>query len=238
MFMGLLKADKVWAVLNERGIDDAEFARGIGESPQNVYNWKVRGHVPAGKAAAVARFLGLSLDKLLGVIDMPAGLQELAVSYAATSEGRADPSQAYVFVNKVRGAIIESGTGGLSWEHEEIDNSHAFQRDWINQNGWDVKRLKIFKNRGESNADWIKDGDAVLVHLGDESLDDTDDPTKNVFAIQHGDFARFKRLVPQHDGSILLRSYNSDKSKYPDELVEGQEIDTLAIIGKVVWRGG
>lgn len=203
---------------------------------QRLYNWKER-DIPRAERLTVAARIGVNpiwLDKGTG----PKHLLHAGDTPAVYDAGRPVSDDNYVFVSKVRGPIIESGTGGISWEHEEVDRSHAFQRDYIVQNGWDVTRLKIFKNKGNSNAPWIMDGDAVMVHLGDNGIRESDDPTENVFAIQYGEHSRFKRIVPQHDGSVLLRSFNFDKQAYPDERVAGQELDSLAIIGRVVWRGG
>lgn len=211
------------------------------ESAAHRFGWKnqsaagqyLNGTIPLNTEAAL-RFAAL-LQVAPSDIDprvqdlLPLGISEPSSAY---------DSSRYVFANKVNGPIIQSGTGGISWEHEEVDRSHAFQRDWINKKGLDITRCKIFKNHGDSNAPWLRAGDAVMVQLGDTAIRDTDDPTENVFALQYGEHSRFKRLVLQHDDSVLLRSFNPDKSLYPDERIAGDELSSLAIIGRVVWRGG
>jgi phage repressor protein C with HTH and peptisase S24 domain len=239
-FMGTTRdraIDRLLAEAAEKNISDADLARLLGHASQaRLYNWKER-DIPRAERLEVARRMELNpiwLDKGTG----PKKLLHLAETPAVYDAGNPVSEDKYVFVNKVRGPIFQSGHGGISWEHEEVDRSHAFQRDFIEENGWDIARLKIFKNHGSSNAPWIMDGDAVMVHLGDNKIVESDDPTKNVFALQYGEHSRFKRIVPQHDGSVLLRSFNPDKQAYPDERVAGDELDSLAIIGRVVWRGG
>lgn len=229
--------DRLLSVAEEKGMREADLSRFLGhESQQRLFNWKER-DIPRAERLTIALRMELNpvwLEKGTGP------KTNLHVADAPTVYDPSNPVsyEKYVFVNRVRGPIIESGTGGISWEHEEVDRSHAFQRDFILKNGWDVARLKIFKNKGNSNAPWIMDGDAVMVHLGDTALHESDDPTENVFAIQYGEHSRFKRVVPQHDGAVLLRSFNSDKQAYPDERLAGDELGSLAIIGRVVWRGG
>lgn len=212
---------------------------------QSAVSQYLNGSIPLN-TEAVLKFAGV-LQVAPSVIDprvqdlLPissAQLLHVAETPGVYDAGNPIGQDRYVFVNKVRGVRYESGTGGISWDHEEVDRSHAFQRDFIQKMGWDLARLKILKNHGNSNAPWIMDGDAVMIHLRDNKILESDDPTKNVFAIQYGEHSRFKRIVPQHDGSVLLRSFNPDKQTYPDERVAGDELDSLAIIGRVVWRGG
>ena len=238
VFMGERAIDRLLSVASRRGLSDAELARTLGHTnQQRLSNWKDR-DIPRAELLPIAERLGLNplwLQSGTGAEEtLHVGEDAAVYDAGAGTVGE----EKYVFVNKVRGPIFQSGHGGVSWEHEEIDRSHAFQREFIQQNGWDPARLKILKNHGHSNAPWIMDGDAVMVHLGDNRILESDDPTKNVFAIQYGDHSRFKRVVPQHDGSVLLTSFNPDKSTYRDERVAGDELDSLAIIGRVVWRGG
>lgn len=237
--MGDRPIDRLLLVAAQRKLNDADLTRALGHAnQQRLWNWKER-DIPRAELLTVAQRLGLNplwLQKGTG----SAELLHAAETPAVYDVGGANPvgEDKYVFVNKVRGPIFQSGPGGISWEHEEVDRSHAFQREFIQENGWDVARLKILKNHGHSNAPWIMDGDAVMIVLGDNKIVESDDPTKNVFALQYGEHSRFKRIVPQHDGSVLLRSFNPDKGTYPDERVAGDELDSLAIIGRVVWRGG
>ncbi len=236
--MGERPIDRLLAFAARKGWSDAELARQLGHAnQQRLANWKDR-DIPRAEILAIAQRLDLNpiwLQKGTGTAELLHAAETPPVyDTGAGSVG----DDKYVFVNKVRGPIFQSGAGGISWEHEEVDRSHAFQRDFIQKNGWDIARLKILKNHGHSNAPWIMDGDAVMILLGDNKVVESDDPTVNVFAVQYGEHSRFKRIVPQHDGAVLLRSFNPDKGPYPDERVAGDELDSLAIIGRVVWRGG
>lgn len=226
-------AERLNEALKDAAKKPADLARACSISAAAVSEWlsgQTKGLKPANLSAA-AQFLGVQTDWL--------ATGEGAKSRNMIGEPEAIYSpERYVFANKVVGAIIQSGNGGITWEHEEVDQTHAFQRTWIEKEGLDIKRCKIFKNHGNSNAPWIMEGDAVLVHLGDRRITNSEDPTDNVFAVQYGEHSKFKRLMPQHDGSILLRSFNPDKSLYPDERVAGDELESLAIIGRVAWRGG
>jgi phage repressor protein C with HTH and peptisase S24 domain len=228
-----------WAARPGRDWSDAELARQLGHAnQQRLSNWKDR-DIARAEILPIAHRLGLN-PIWLSTGTGPEQVRHAGETPAFYDASNPDDQPPLVFVHKVAGAIIQSGHGGISWtwEHEQLYRAHGFPKDWVLKEGLDESRLKIFENSGMSNWPWIMPGDHVLVHLDDRQMADSDDPTKNVFALQYGEHSRFKRIVPQHDGSVLLRSFNPDKQAYPDERVAGDELDSLAIIGRVVWRGG
>lgn len=56
----------------------------------------------------------------------------------------------------------------------------------------------------------------------------------NIYVLRFGDELYAKRLQKRFDGSIELIS---DNKEYKDQIVKTDELDQLAIIGKVVWIG-
>lgn len=138
----------------------------------------------------------------------------------------------YVYVTRVEGMIISAGSGQTVFEHEEIDDSHAFRRSWIEKKGLRAERCRILEARGHSMSPFICDGDAVLVNL-----DDTRIKSGEVYAIQVSDEARIKRIVQRADGSIEIRSDNPSP-EFPVEVYGPDTYERIYIIGRVVWRGG
>lgn len=133
-----------------------------------------------------------------------------------------------------------AGAGGPGTEDGELEiiDELAFKRDWIKKKGWEPRQLFVAKVRGDSMAHYMPDGNVALIHRGDSVIHDTMDPYKNVFALMDGPAFRFKKIDPESDGSLTLKSFNEDKAQYPDERRAGQEINSVHIIGRVVWRGG
>jgi phage repressor protein C with HTH and peptisase S24 domain len=140
-----------------------------------------------------------------------------------------------------------AGSGGPGTEGDgalEVIDEIAFKRTWIRKKGWEPKQLFVHHVKGDSMADWMPDGNIALVHRGDLIVrEHPGGPYENVFALQDGSAYRFKQIVPQEDGSLILHSFNQardDRNKllYPDERRAWDELESLHIIGRVVWRGG
>lgn len=135
-------------------------------------------------------------------------------------------------VNRVSGAVLSAGPGAYAWEFEEVDNSHAFRREWFEEKGCKPHRCKLWKASGDSMAPFINDGDVVLINL-----DSTAIRSGEVFALAAGDELRLKRLHKKLDGSIVVSSDNPSPH-YKDEIYSGDALNGIQIIGEVVWRGG
>lgn len=118
-----------------------------------------------------------------------------------------------------------AGTGVLI-DHEEIQDTVAFRRDWLSKNGLSSANLRVIYASGESMSPRIQDGDVLLIDVSDREIKDG-----KAYAIQNGEL-RVKRLFKQFDGKIILRS---DNSNFPDEIAPPDAID---IIGRVAWVGG
>ena len=138
----------------------------------------------------------------------------------------------YSTLNRVRGAALAGGGGAYAWEFEEVDNSHAFRREWLDERGLRPHRCKLWSVTGDSMAPWACDGDVVMINLDQQQI-----KNGKVYAIAAGDELRIKRLFKRSDGSIEVRSDNPSPM-YPTETYHGEDINRIQIIGEVVWRGG
>lgn len=145
-----------------------------------------------------------------------------------------DPSSRYEFATRVYGAVLSAGGGAISWEHEEVDGSHAFTRSWLNRKRLKIEHCRVLSVAGDSMLPQLADGNVVLIDLSDCS------PIKpgKVYAISVDGEQRIKRLFPQIDGSLRIASDNPDKSLYPDELVRPEYLDRVRIIGRKRWHAG
>jgi phage repressor protein C with HTH and peptisase S24 domain len=86
---------------------------------------------------------------------------------------------------------------------------------------------------GDSMANFIVDGDIVIFDRSRATPQ-----SGKIYAIDHPDGLRIKRLRRGIDGSWTLESDNPDKRAFPDERIEPDQMDLLKIHGEFVYRQG
>jgi transcriptional regulator with XRE-family HTH domain len=80
------------ALARQKGLNQSEFAREVGATPQDVTNWKRRGAIPADRYVAVAKGLGCSVDYLAGEVNEHARhLNEGVARYMGLSDAKVPP---------------------------------------------------------------------------------------------------------------------------------------------------
>lgn len=118
--------------------------------------------------------------------------------------------------------------------HVEIRGVMAFKSSWLRANNLNQRHLDVIYANGHSMEPTINDGDVLLV---DESKIEPKDG--QIFAMQSATKGTIvKRLVKSDIEGWIIRSDNSDKARYGDEVLRDGEINEVRIIGRVVWRGG
>jgi phage repressor protein C with HTH and peptisase S24 domain len=116
--------------------------------------------------------------------------------------------------------------GGGSFEHgAEVEEFYSFRRDWLQRKG-DPKHMSLMEVVGNSMEPEIREGDCVLVN---ESVRDI--LAGAVYAVGVEDTVMVKR-VERHPGKLVLISDNTD---YSPIYLQGDEMDSVRIIGKVIW---
>jgi len=116
--------------------------------------------------------------------------------------------------------------GGGSFEVEdEIEGLYSFRKDWLRTRGnsGNMVLMDIFGNSMEPE---LKEGDTVLV---DQSQKDI--VAGAVYAVGIDDTVMVKRLE-KHPNKLVLMSDNKD---YSPIYLQGDDMDTVRIIGKVIW---
>ena len=210
------------------------------EHPEASQSWLARQCGWKTQGAAHQYLNGLiplnleALIKICGVIGAhPVVVSpRLASSWPYTDSGVKEPIADYGFAARVKGLVLSAGNGHVTWEHEEIDNSHAFRRDWLQRNSINLKHCRIIDVRGDSMAPHLEDGDVVLINMDDKNI-----RSGEVYAIAVDGETRIKRLIKRADGGIEIRSDNESPS-YPTETIPANSLDRIQIIGRKVWRGG
>lgn len=131
---------------------------------------------------------------------------------------------------KARGAC---GDGYLN-DHVEVTEGLVFKKDWLTKMKVKPENLHVIYAEGDSMEPYVFDGDVVLFDASQVEPRD-----RQAYVIRRPDGGiSIKRLTQQLTGGWLIRSDNSDKAKYPDELVSPEALHEIPVLGKVIWRGG
>lgn len=116
---------------------------------------------------------------------------------------------------------------------DEIKGHLRKEKSWLKKYGVKEKNLFVVYADGDSNADFIIDGDMVIF---DKSKTDPEDG--EMFFIKHPAGDRIKTLKRKANGNWLLCSRNHDKLRYPDEEITEEEAQQIEILGRYVYRQG
>ena len=107
----------------------------------------------------------------------------------------------------------------------------AFRHDWVRAMfGIEPAELILETAVGESMQPTIQDGDLLLVDTTDRSIS-----SFGVYVLEIGGERLVKRVQRKLDGSLVLIS---DNDTYQPDQVSGDMLDSVTVIGRVVWGGG
>lgn len=129
----------------------------------------------------------------------------------------------FATIPKVK-ARLSAGGGSFEVE-DEIEGFYSFRKNWLRTKGLPDKMvlMDIFGNSMEPE---LKDGDSVLVDQSQKAI-----LAGAIYAVGIDDTVMVKR-VEKHPNKLVLRS---DNDAYSPIFLQGNEIDTIRIIGKVIW---
>ncbi len=116
--------------------------------------------------------------------------------------------------------------GGGSFETEpEIKEFYSFRKDWLRKKGnaRDMVLMDIFGNSMEPE---LKEGDTVLIDQSQKAV-----LAGAIYAVGLADTIVVKRLEKRPKELVLL----SENERYPMMRFRGEEMNSVRIIGKVIW---
>ncbi|WP_165390235.1 XRE family transcriptional regulator [Thalassococcus sp. S3] len=124
--------------------------------------------------------------------------------------------------------ISASAGPGLIAVSDDVGDHISFTTQWLIQNGINGDLAGLIRVSGDSMAPTIFDGDLVLVHRGEMSIENG-----KIYAFTLGEEVFVKRLslVGQDQKSGILMI--SDNPLFPPHLVSQEEAVTLRIAGRV-----
>ena len=177
--------------LDHKGKSKAWLADLLGESTQNINNWKKRA-VPAAKLRQIAEALDVTTDYLEGL----------------TKVRKPEDINIPIYDQNF-------GMGGhiVDVNQDVLITQFATNKKWIRENlkgATNSKNVCIITGQGGSMGETIKDGSAVFIDVGVSSF-----AGDNIYALKTTDESlMIKRVAKLSNGSYLLIS---DGEHYPNE---------------------
>jgi phage repressor protein C with HTH and peptisase S24 domain len=127
------------------------------------------------------------------------------------------------FVPKVS---AKACAGGGSFEiQDHVIDEIPFTEPWLRKKGC-PESMVAMQVTGDSMSPELEHGDDILVDLSQKHL-----MNQSLYVLGLEDAIHVKRIESTRDIVILL----STNRKYSPVTLQGQEIDTLRIIGRVLW---
>jgi phage repressor protein C with HTH and peptisase S24 domain len=148
-------------------------------------------------------------------------------SYGCAIVDVAEFNEEYVLIPGYH-VSVSTGHGALNSD-SEVKRQLAFRTKWLRFRKLNAKDLAVVFAHGDSMEPTINNGNTILVNIEDKQLKDG-----SIFVLRFGEELYAKRLQKRFDGSVCLIS---DNKEYDEQIVKENELEQLAIIGKVVWIG-
>lgn len=125
---------------------------------------------------------------------------------------------------------VEAAAGAGTVIHsEQVVDSLAFRAQWIKELGLTPDALALISTRGDSMEPTLHPGDLLLIDLSSAAVCED-----AIYAIQNDGSLVVKRVQKMFDGSMLIKS---DNPAYREQVIEKERLETVRIIGRVVWAG-
>lgn len=128
-------------------------------------------------------------------------------------------------------AIFSCGEGeSIEFHFDNINGKIPFSPSFIKEKNVTDQTMKIIKAKGDSMADFIKDGDLVGINLAQTDIIDGE-----IYAFYFAGEGMIKQIFKEADGSLILHSLNN---KYRDKIVTEENGNNFKIMGRQIWRAG
>lgn len=153
--------------------------------------------------------------------------------YGAEQPPAADPEEFSII--PLHSASLAAGSGHENGDEKIIDYL-SFRRDWLRRIGVAPANAVLARVTGDSMQPSIWAGDMVLIDRSRTEVPVRKAASKSrylspVYALLNDGQARVKRIERPAEDQVVLLSDN------PDFGPEFTNIETLSVIGKVVWWG-
>lgn len=131
--------------------------------------------------------------------------------------------EVFLQVPKIKARL---SAGGGSFETEpEIKEFYSFRKDWLDKKG-KARDMVLMDIIGNSMEPELKEGDTVLLDQSQKAI-----LAGAIYAVGLADTIVVKRLEKRPKDLVLF----SENAKYPIMRFRGEEMNSVRIIGKVIW---
>ena len=217
-------AETLVAIMQEKGLNQTQLARGIGIKPQAVQQWLTK----TGKRTVPSPRNIEALANYLGV--PPAVLQYGAnpPSYVTTTVTLED---GVIAIPQFRACGVCTPDSPASQLTGAFVSTLRVSPEWLAAKAPGVRtdRLEIITARGDSMAPTIKDLDLLIVDKSQRTIE-----MDGIYAVTFAGTTYVKRIQRQISGGLLLIS---DNPRYPPMSVTTEELDQIYIEGRIVLCG-
>ena len=233
-FMGKKLAtfeERLEQALTGAGLTNATFASQLGPNGQQLlHNWRKRGRIGAGSAAAVRKILpAVSMEWLNDGVGEEATVSKVRPIDAW--DGNDPLPQGYETIQRIE-LYLSAGTGLNNGDEPQEMTPNVFRSDFLKRMGWSPKTHFCMYVKGDSMDPTMVDGSMVVV---DTTQKEPKSGRSAVYAIKVDGDPRLKRLHRLPDGTIRVTSDNTNSRDYPAFDVGPESRHSLEIIGKVVF---
>jgi phage repressor protein C with HTH and peptisase S24 domain len=200
----------------QRSVSLASLSDFLGRNPSYLQQFIRKGsprRLEEQDRRKLAQFFGVSEDELRGV-------QEKSYVVEPRSFDRSD------WIDVPRLDFGASAGAGALPDNEAAFDTFRFSRRWLTEQGLDGAQLSAITVAGDSMEPLLNDGDEILVDRSPRPFRD------GIYVVRLGETLLVKRVAKGAGGRIALLSQNL---AYPPIEVAAEEV---AIIGRVVWKGG
>ena len=134
------------------------------------------------------------------------------------------------FVMVPRYDVRASAGHGAIINSEQVVDYLAFKKEWVHNNlRAEASNLALITADGDSMEPVIKNGDLLLIDLSQKHV-----KKDSIYILRWEDSLIAKRLQWMYDGSLLIRS---DNMAYKDQVVREEGLESLQVLGRVIWFG-
>lgn len=211
---------------SEKGTSLAALSALIGRNSSYLQQFVRKGSprkLEEGDRRRLARFFGVE-ESLLGG-EVAVQVKEKSSSRRATPPARAAGKNDWADVPRLA-LDASAGPGVLAAEPEAPFGALRFSQGWLRGMGLDPAHLSTIAVAGDSMWPLLNDGDEILVDHTRTT------PRDGIHVVRVGDHLLVKRIDMGRPGRVRLKSENP---AYDPIDLDPEEV---AVIGRVVWKGG
>ena len=199
-----------------RGVSLSALSDLLGRNPSYLQQFIRKGSprkLEEQDRAKLAQFFGVGEEELRGAQEN---------SYAKPPK----PRESGDWVDVPRLDLGASAGPGRVAGNEAAFDTFRFSRRWLAEQGLERAQLSAITVEGDSMEPLLNNGDEILVDCSPRPFRD------GIHVVRLGDTLMVKRVANAGPGRVALLSQNY---AYPPVEVAAEEV---AIIGRVVWKGG